>query len=1056
MLVSARRRPQAGQGSAVSASATARRRWLVAMFLGTQLLSALPAHAQSNVDGSIYGKGTKGASVVVTNRATGYRLSGKISAEGTFSFAGVPIGEYDVVETLPDGSSLTETVSVQVGRGTGVAFADAAVKLEGVTVTGKKLKLVDTSSSESGFSISGKQIAELPISRDLSSVTLLTPGAVSGATTFGAGTLPSFGGSTVAENVYYLNGFDISDLRTRLAPSTIPFEFYQDFQTKTGGYSAEFGRSTGGAVNTVSKRGTNTWQFGANAFFEPDLGNNHKQVSYVDSTGTRVWYDPKLNHSTGMEYNAFVGGPIIKDHLFVYGLAALTNNHDDIHTPGSESLGERKQNYPFYAGKIDWQIIDGQLLEATLLRDARTTSTTTYGYDGTVPSPTTGKAVGVDRSQGGNLLEDRGGTIQIYRYTGHFFDDLTVSGLYGYLNSNLTNPLDFGSCPFVNVIDSAYTFDQANYQSLPRAGVIGCNKTGDFITTARDSRKQYRFDLAYAPEWLTTKYTGKHSFKAGIDREENLSQNSVQSTGGYSYRYQAYKQGDPLPNGAAAPADDIYIRRQLYNNTGTDTEKLNGLYFEDTINFSNRLTAVVGFRKDSFKEINNNKVSFLDLTTPFAPRLGLTFDVLGDGSSKLFANYGRYYTPLATQITVRNGNPELFYSEYYRYAGTNSGAPNYTPNLGDQVGDRVTTSPGVTKDPRTLVNPSVRPTYQDEISVGYATDLPQLFENGGASAGLRFIYRKLGRTIEDSALDAGLNRYFAQNPDQAVLNSDGSFANGFDYYFVTNPGEAATIFLDTDASGKYCNETGNGNCTGTGNLKALSLPAELLGYGKPKRKYYATELTFERIVPGKWRYQASYTWSQSYGNYEGPVNSTIGQADIGITQDFDQPGFADGAYGPLYGDRRHNFKLFGSYNVTREFEASANFFLLSGRPLSVFGYHPTDPFAAAYGAFSFYDNTGALVQRGSAGRTPWVRQLDLSFHYTPAALKKNLVLGLDVLNVLDYGSYYSKVETQALGGPSVDDSGKTVPGAVDPTYGLPLQYQAPRSIRLSASYRFGL
>ena len=54
---------------------------------------------------------------------------------------------------------------------------------------------------------------------------------------------------------------NVTNFRNGLGASTIPFEFYDQFQIKTGGYSAEFGRSTGGVVNAVTKRGSNDWQF---------------------------------------------------------------------------------------------------------------------------------------------------------------------------------------------------------------------------------------------------------------------------------------------------------------------------------------------------------------------------------------------------------------------------------------------------------------------------------------------------------------------------------------------------------------------------------------------------------------------------------------------------------------------------------------------------------------------------------------------------------------------------------------------------------------------------
>ena len=61
------------------------------------------------------------------------------------------------------------------------------------------------------------------------------------------------------------------------------------------------------------------------------------------------------------------------------------------------------------------------------------------------------------------------------------------------------------------------------------------------------------------------------------------------------------------------------------------------------------------------------------------------------------------------------------------------------------------------------------------------------------------------------------------------------------------------------------------------------------------------------------RYQFGYTWARSVGNFEGAVKSDIGQADAGITQDFDFPAVMDGSQGYQPNDRRHTFKFFGSW-----------------------------------------------------------------------------------------------------------------------------------------------
>src|SRR3546814_1186865 len=68
------------------------------------------------------------------------------------------------------------------------------------------------------------------------------------------GDLASAVGSSVSENVFYVNVLNITDFRQGLGSVTVPFEFYETVDVKNGGYPAEFGRATGAFVNANTKR----------------------------------------------------------------------------------------------------------------------------------------------------------------------------------------------------------------------------------------------------------------------------------------------------------------------------------------------------------------------------------------------------------------------------------------------------------------------------------------------------------------------------------------------------------------------------------------------------------------------------------------------------------------------------------------------------------------------------------------------------------------------------------------------------------------------------------
>jgi len=217
-----------------------------------------------------------GATATVVNKENGFSRTISVSPSGTFEASSLPIARYEISLKLTGREAIAQAVGVSIGSSTTTRFdvsdrSKDAVELEKFVVSGQSVSPVDVTSTEIGLNIDIETVKMLPVARDLTSVALLTPGVLKGDSAFG--NLASFGGASVAENAYYLNGFNITDFRRGLGFGTVPFEFFQDFNVKTTGYSAEFGRSTGGVVNAISKRGSNTYKASASIYWEPkDLG----------------------------------------------------------------------------------------------------------------------------------------------------------------------------------------------------------------------------------------------------------------------------------------------------------------------------------------------------------------------------------------------------------------------------------------------------------------------------------------------------------------------------------------------------------------------------------------------------------------------------------------------------------------------------------------------------------------------------------------------------------------------------------------------------------------
>ena len=173
--------------------------------------------AQTNTAGAVSGSAASGDTITVSNPATGFSRTITVDSSGSYRFAQLPTGTYQVSRN----GGAPRSVNVNVGTSSNVDFVNSAgdaQTLDTVTVIGTgAVNPIDVSSVESTTILTAEQVAKIPVPRNITSVALLAPGTVRGATAAGFGSLPSFGGSSVAENQFYVNGFNITNTFKNLA-----------------------------------------------------------------------------------------------------------------------------------------------------------------------------------------------------------------------------------------------------------------------------------------------------------------------------------------------------------------------------------------------------------------------------------------------------------------------------------------------------------------------------------------------------------------------------------------------------------------------------------------------------------------------------------------------------------------------------------------------------------------------------------------------------------------------------------------------------------------------
>jgi hypothetical protein len=273
-----------------------------------------------------------------------------------------------------------------------------------------------------------------------------------------------------------------------------------------------------------------------------------------------------------------------------------------------------------------------------------------------------------------------------------------------------------------------------------------------------------------------------------------------------------------------------------------------------------------------------------------------------------------------------------------------------------------------------------------------------------------------------------------------------------------NPGDPLTIFTDTNCDGVNdafvtIDLERDGWAGYSGNNGAGTYLGVTRGFPDPKRTYKALEFVLDRAWDSQWALNASYTLSWSKGNAEGPVTSDFNFADAGRTEAFDDPWVNYAADGYLPNDRRHQFKLRGSYGLGEHWQFGATLSAASGRPISAFGVgNPFD--GQSFHSFAVcVSNCGASVPvnqrvyevrgRGNEGRTPWTFNLGAQVTF----LQK-----FDVADLRVKFSVYNLLNQERV--TEVNENYQTAIGNVNAEYGMATDWQSPRYATLTLNLDF--
>ncbi|MEO8679024.1 MAG: carboxypeptidase regulatory-like domain-containing protein [Vicinamibacterales bacterium] len=593
------------------------------------LLIPVSAHAQQGT-GELRGRVVDaqgavlpGVAVVAKNEASGQFREIVSGADGSFFMSALTPGLYEVTAALTGFKKYQRGgVRVEVGKTFAIEVPMQVGGIEEQVTVTAETPLVDTSSKQIGGTVTSQELNDIPsINRNFTSYLGTLPGVTAFISTdsFGADSIRINGQGTQNVN-YTLDGAGNNDTfngGNGGAQARTPVEAVQEFQLLTSQFDAEFGASSGGVVNAVSKSGTNAFR---GTVFLFDANQNMTTQDYFAKKQGLDKAETKQ-----IQYGGNVGGPIVKDKLhFFANLERIDQNRGvTMNMPARPELNFSDfthDNVWNWMLRMDHQINSSNTWAVRYLRET---------------SPQSNQFPGVT-SWTKSRAEKETDT------------DWTVVGT---VNSVIANTR-------VNSLKLSYTkedvfFGNPGYFDTGDQAALGPSLAFQTHTDGFSTRANRRMDPAYQVDetfaWFVPGKGGDHDLKFGANFVYTPLHIYDASTLNGTFTFSANDQDFNAANNRTYP-DRLQIRVPSpsdFEVSGT----FMGVFAQDKWKINNRLTASVGLRWDVERlpvpEKDNPKFSSvddypLDLNN-ISPRLGATWALDDDSKSVVRGGWGMFY-----------------------------------------------------------------------------------------------------------------------------------------------------------------------------------------------------------------------------------------------------------------------------------------------------------------------------------------------------------------------------------------------------------------------------
>ena len=794
----------------------------LASLLALLLVAASFAYSQSKETGAIVGAAVDEENAPlpgVTITLSSPQLMGTRTAvtggDGSYRFPALPPGNYVVTAELP-GFITVRQENVRVSTTVRLTI-DFTMKLatieEEVTVIAESPTVDIKSSETASVSLGDDLLRNIPFTNFAMDILDLAPGVNADV---------AYGASDGTGIAYQMDGVDVSDPDGGTAWVFMDPHIVEEAKIMGIGAAAEYGNFTGIIFNLVTKSGGNEFSGHFETDFQGKFDDKPKGLWGTENNQAYLADFPDLTSPSRKmyEFGAHLGGPIKKDKVWFY----LGGHYF------------REKNYVTgFPEPVDYKMprafikINAQLTPSTSI-------TTFYEFDA---------YNGINRGAGSDVSPeacvnqdspDNVGNFSLTQIlTPKTFLDLKAAFFIGYYYLE----------PEVGRDISGHWNDTDNW----------LHESSGWFGLFDRWRYQANVNIThYAEDFIH----GNHDFKFGMEFEYGRSRNRSGNTGpNHWYYVDLYGVGY-----YGYTYNGNYLAYQ-YEGYDTDTRYTRIEEFaQDSWKVSDRLNLNFGLRLSHLRGTVKGVSGAVYSNFRIAPRIGFTYDILGDKTTVLKAHFGQFTEAMLAGYHDRL-NPASAYSDYVAYY--------FLPPPGDNQWHEWYT---VTHEELYSLDPDIKHPYMNQFTASIEREL---FRD--ASVSVTYIYRdwkNIIGPIDTAAIWA------------PVTVDDPETGTSYTIYEQTNPDDHAYIIKNLDKDDPGINLT--------------------IGDTRPYRRYWGLEFMLNKRFSNGWQLLASYVYGKAYG-----TTNNGSYDDIGWGGDVESPNFWINADGNSTYDPTHMLKIQGTY-----------------------------------------------------------------------------------------------------------------------------------------------